>query len=40
MNGQDDDNDGEGLSGFGWFMFLLGCVGVAGFVLTLAGMGG
>ena len=33
MNG----NDGEGLSPFGWFMLLVGIVGVIGFVVVAGG---
>jgi len=32
-------SDGEGLSGFGWFMLIVGIVGVLGFVLVAAGAG-
>jgi len=27
-------NDGEGLSGFGWFMLLVGVIGLVGFVVV------
>ena len=33
-------DEGEGLSGFGTFMLLVGFFGLIGFVLVLAGAGG
>lgn len=32
-----ESNDGEGLSGFGWFMLLVGIIGVVGFVMVAGG---